>query len=138
MFPNYPASFLRSQHWKGTISTSKKRKTQASPGGRTLSEKNEKSAEFVARCQQDTVEDLKKNDGDSSGDGDEEEIEFDIALSRVRAMIEINNEIWQRCQPNYVKKEGSTSLRFYRVGYSAVDVFKESDRHVYLSTCITT
>jgi hypothetical protein len=138
LFPNYPTSLLRSQQRKGTISTSKKRKTRASPGGRTLCEKNEKSAEFVARCQQDTVEDLKRNDGDSSGNGDEEEIQFDIALSRVRAMIETNNEIWQRCQPNCVKKEGSTSLRIYRVGYFAVDVFKESDRHVYLSTCITT
>lgn len=74
---------------------------------------------FVANSRDAVITKLKK---EARQLGQEED--YYRLLESVRALIDTNNEIWQRCLPNKVPEEliTSTGIRFYRVGFLTVKV----------------
>ena len=120
-----------------------KSSSSASPDGTTTKKakntKMETPSEIIKRHQDEAIEQLRKEKKtETSGDDgcyddeDDNDQQFDVMFSTVRALIGTNNEIWERCTPYYRKLDTSYGvggnktdlIRFYRVGYFTVDVHK--------------
>ena len=89
----------------------KKRKSKAAPA------KASPSA-FMAKSQEALIKKLKK-----AAKLLDDEDDIDRLVASVRALIDTNSEIWERCLPSKTQKEETVKeLKFYRSGYSAVEV----------------
>mmetsp|Transcript_13754 Transcript_13754/g.33160 ORF Transcript_13754/g.33160 Transcript_13754/m.33160 type:complete len:308 (-) Transcript_13754:220-1143(-) len=101
--------------------------------------KKESPSEIIEGYQLEMIENLKKERRDNAttetdvGD-DVDDDRFNILFLTVRALIDTNSEIWERCLP-YMKEGPNGMLRFYRLGYPTIKAGKyRSSKNMELST----
>lgn len=108
----------------------------------------ERSEAYVERCRYDIIKTLKAEktksqtqakdtddswnqveDSDVDDDDDKEDFDekFHILLSTVRALVNTNNEIWERCQPYKTKHTKDGRPQFYRSGFMNVRAYKRHE-----------
>jgi hypothetical protein len=94
---------------------------------------NARPADFVSKSKDTLLQKLKKEAASL-----DEENDYDRLVESVRALIQTNSEIWERCLPNKFKSEKSpNSLQFHRIGYSNIKVTTSgvsSDPKVFFKT----
>ena len=114
------------------------RSSSGSAGGPTTKKakdtKEETSSEIIKRHQDEAIENLRKGrkiESEVDGGCDDEDIindrRFDILFTAVRVLIDTNNEIYERCKQYCKKMTTDGEIRFYRIGYFTVKVWKDDD-----------
>lgn len=108
------------------------RSSSGSAGGPTTKKakdtKEETSSEIIKRHQDEAIENLRKGrKTESEVDGGCDDRRFDILFTAVRVLIDTNNEIYERCKQYCKKITTDGEIRFYRIGYFTVKVWKDDD-----------
>jgi hypothetical protein len=103
--------------------------TATAPQQSTSDTSNLNAQDFMAKSRENTINALRGATG-CICDYDN----LDQLIVMVRALIETNREIWERCKQNLVEKNEKamvesppSNLKFYRVGYTSVDVTTRSN-----------